>query len=444
MVLDDNVTSTVTLNGARNRGFSSASKEEPRRSKWIASTVSRAGNPTSSSRPAGNARSRAPTTARRGRNWGGASGAERPGRNFNPSVAFAAPSRSRFLPHAVRRPERYHLAGGGGGLFDNHERVRVGGPYNFTSAWMSAGAGERVGLRGPGRGLHVRSRGALLDSAGRREARSRFPTTPRNGRTSVSRCPPAGVDRRYQAGATGATGPLRARLHDQARGARGYILSEMEVYGRGGRWPGRSRRRRRERMAGWTWPAAPGAAARFAGAADGAAISKPGFADKGWVVGHRAGNRADQLSQRRGGSQSRISATTNCRFRIPSSTPISGIATSSSRRPRPKGSASWLNFDGINWKADVFLNGAKMGRIEGGFMRGRFDVTELIHPGQRTRWRCASRRPPRRQRQGKGQRAPDRMAARWAPTIPLITLRPDGIGCPPSAAATAGSGATST
>ena len=42
----------------------------------------------------------------------------------------------------------------------------------------------------------------------------------------------------------------------------------------------------------------------------------------------------------------------------------------------------WLNFDGINWKADVFLNGEKLGRIEGGFMRGRFDVTALAQPGR--------------------------------------------------------------
>ena len=43
---------------------------------------------------------------------------------------------------------------------------------------------------------------------------------------------------------------------------------------------------------------------------------------------------------------------------------------------------AWLNFDGINWKADVFLNGEKLGRIEGGFMRGRFDVTGKLLPGQ--------------------------------------------------------------
>src|SRR6185437_7808924 len=41
----------------------------------------------------------------------------------------------------------------------------------------------------------------------------------------------------------------------------------------------------------------------------------------------------------------------------------------------------WLNFDGINWKADVFFNGAKIGGIAGAFIRGRFDVTEMAKPG---------------------------------------------------------------
>jgi len=46
------------------------------------------------------------------------------------------------------------------------------------------------------------------------------------------------------------------------------------------------------------------------------------------------------------------------------------------------GHRAWLNLDGINWKADVFLNGEKLGRIEGGFMRGRFDVTGKLAAGK--------------------------------------------------------------
>ena len=41
----------------------------------------------------------------------------------------------------------------------------------------------------------------------------------------------------------------------------------------------------------------------------------------------------------------------------------------------------WLDFDGINWEAEVYLNGQKVGRIDGGYMRGQFDVTALVHPG---------------------------------------------------------------
>lgn len=42
----------------------------------------------------------------------------------------------------------------------------------------------------------------------------------------------------------------------------------------------------------------------------------------------------------------------------------------------------FLNFDGINWKANVFVNGHAAGRIEGAFMRGNFDVTDYIVPGK--------------------------------------------------------------
>jgi hypothetical protein len=63
-----------------------------------------------------------------------------------------------------------------------------------------------------------------------------------------------------------------------------------------------------------------------------------------------------------------------------------------------KGRRLWLVFEGINWKADVYLNGSKLGEIDGAFIRGRFDVTEaavcggancvavlvrkVAHPGQ--------------------------------------------------------------
>jgi hypothetical protein len=35
----------------------------------------------------------------------------------------------------------------------------------------------------------------------------------------------------------------------------------------------------------------------------------------------------------------------------------------------------WIVFEGINWKADVYLNGTKLGEIDGAFTRARFEIT---------------------------------------------------------------------
>jgi len=46
------------------------------------------------------------------------------------------------------------------------------------------------------------------------------------------------------------------------------------------------------------------------------------------------------------------------------------------------GKRVWLNFDGINWKADIYVNGFKIGKINGAFIRGRFDITSYVIPGK--------------------------------------------------------------
>ncbi|MCR4995153.1 MAG: beta-glycosidase [Bacteroidales bacterium] len=46
------------------------------------------------------------------------------------------------------------------------------------------------------------------------------------------------------------------------------------------------------------------------------------------------------------------------------------------------GAQQRLHFDGINWKANVFINGQRLGRVEGAFMRGDFDVTDHLRPGR--------------------------------------------------------------
>lgn len=47
------------------------------------------------------------------------------------------------------------------------------------------------------------------------------------------------------------------------------------------------------------------------------------------------------------------------------------------------GRQAWLNFEGINYIADVWVNGTQVGTIKGAFIRGNFDVTALVRPGEK-------------------------------------------------------------
>ena len=48
-----------------------------------------------------------------------------------------------------------------------------------------------------------------------------------------------------------------------------------------------------------------------------------------------------------------------------------------------RGKRVWLNFDGINHKADIFVNGHVAGKMSGAFLRGRFDVTDKVVAGRK-------------------------------------------------------------
>ena len=47
-----------------------------------------------------------------------------------------------------------------------------------------------------------------------------------------------------------------------------------------------------------------------------------------------------------------------------------------------EGRRVWLNFDGINYRAYVYVNGKSAGSIDGAFVRGRFDVSEMVVAGK--------------------------------------------------------------
>ena len=43
----------------------------------------------------------------------------------------------------------------------------------------------------------------------------------------------------------------------------------------------------------------------------------------------------------------------------------------------------WLNFDGINFSSEVWVNGKQVGATKGAFIRGNFDITDSVKPGQK-------------------------------------------------------------
>ncbi|MGA3042280.1 MAG: discoidin domain-containing protein, partial [Bryobacteraceae bacterium] len=330
-----------------------------------------------------------------GQTWrelGRAFSAGRPPREFKPSIALAAPSRSRFYRVALDAPSANGWLVGGVAFFDRNVPLEVGGPYDFTSAWKSAGTGDewvyvdlgavctfdRVALYwiepASGGELDVSDDAvhwALIQPlSGDRIAVMRPDGSEGSHWEDISLLKP--TQGRY------------VRLQLTAGGQPvGGVQSEMEIYGRGGpvvepKPAPRARADGRLDLAGGAWRIQRDSLVN----ADGAALSKPGFHDDDWLVATVPGtaltsfyNAGAVPDPNYGDNQLAISDSFfyadfwyRNEFAIP---------------PVAPGKHVWLNFDGINWKANIFFNGEKLGRIEGGFMRGRFDITSLIHAGQK-------------------------------------------------------------
>src|SRR6185437_15424501 len=58
------------------------------------------------------------------------------------------------------------------------------------------------------------------------------------------------------------------------------------------------------------------------------------------------------------------------------------------------GKKVWLNFDGINYSADVWVNGQSAGTIRGAFTRGIFDISSMVTAGQQAALAVLIHPPP--------------------------------------------------
>jgi len=314
----------------------------------------------------------------------------RPGQLFIPSIALSRACRSRSyqveFAASNPMPQASYMQWRVGEIefFSHDQRVQIGGPYSFTSAWMSAGLGEEW--------VYV-DLGALCEFD---RVKLYWIARPAQGSIQVSEDAETWRDLHTlseQAGlvddvklASSARGRYVRVLMKRPTSPDGYMLSEIEVYGRGGRVA-------RPKLPPAVRAAGPldgrldlaGGAWRLQRISlvngDGRDFSQPGFHDATWVVATVPGTVLTSYLNVQaipdpnfGKNQLYVSDSffySDFWYRTEFTAPALAARK-----------MAWLNFDGVNWKAGVFLNGEELGRIEGGFMRGRFDITGKLRPGK--------------------------------------------------------------
>ena len=176
-------------------------------------------------------------------------------------------------------------------------------------------------------------------------------------------------------------------------------------------------------------------------AAHGAALSRPGFADAQWYAATVPGTVLTTLIDR-GVYPDPDYGLNN--LAIPESLARQDYwyRTEFVMPAALAGQRLTLDFEGINYAAEVWLNGRRLGEIRGAFIRGVFDLTHELVAGRSMRSQCAShrRRIPAFRRRSRSPTAQARTAARWRSTAPRSSTPRAGIGCLASATATAVSG----
>jgi len=110
-------------------------------------------------------------------------------------------------------------------------------------------------------------------------------------------------------------------------------------------------------------------------------ISQDDFGDRDWVASGRSRDRTGQLSGRRSGADPWY-GDQNSQISEDFFTRNNFWYRSSFDLPRSfTGKRVWLNFNGINWKADVYLNGGAVDTSTALSCESRFDVTSLVRTG---------------------------------------------------------------
>jgi beta-galactosidase/beta-glucuronidase len=301
-------------------------------------------------------------------------------RLINQSFEFKNPAKYNFYRVSFSAPSAESWAFGNFDFFNDDKKLKMAPSHNFKSAWMSAGTGEEwvyVDLGSP----------CVFD-----DIKLHWINKAIKGAIQVSDDATNWSDIAVFTGNTDLTDDFKLKkeakgryvkvLMKEAVAGKRYVLSELEVYGKGGlvtkpkSIPNPSDNKLY--LSGGNWKIQRSSEV----AASGEKISQPEFGNEDWVVATVPGtalvsywNAGALPDPNYGDNQLMISESffnSDFWYRDEFDLPADF-----------KGERMFLNFDGINWKADVFVNGTKLGNIDGAFIRGKFDVTEFIKPGQK-------------------------------------------------------------
>jgi beta-galactosidase/beta-glucuronidase len=268
-------------------------------------------------------------------------------------------------------------------FFDKGKPQHLAGPEIFSSAWMGAGSGEewvsvdlgaqctfdRVVLSW----LRRPAEGAVEISDDAQDWKQ-LEALPAAGQ---------GVDDLRIAPAAKARW-IRVKMTKPSEPDGRYILTEFEVFGRGGPVATAQAAPAAQPARGALWLARGHWRLQRASQveADGGTISRAGFDDKGWMVATVPGTALTSYLNDEaianpdfGENQYAVSDSYFCAdfwYRDEFVAPAA----------RGKDDHVWLHLDGINWKVDVYMNGERIGSIDGAFHRGEFDVTRVMVPGK--------------------------------------------------------------
>ncbi|MFH0843143.1 MAG: discoidin domain-containing protein [Bacteroidota bacterium] len=303
-----------------------------------------------------------------------------PTRIINKSIELDEPVAYNFYRIGLTAPCMKSLTFGNLDLYKDDIRLKVAPSGTFTSAWMSAGTEEEWIYADLGslssldkiklHWINKAKKGTLQvsDDAVNWSAVAELPGNDDLLDEITLKEKAAG---RF----------VRLLMSEPASGGR-YILSEMEIFGTGGLTPKPKKApaplNNKINLSGGNWKIQRASEVE----AGGEKISEPGFDCDEWIVATVPGTVL--VSYWNAGALPDPNYSDNQLM-------ISESFFWSDFWYRNEFDVSegfsngriFLSFDGINWKADVYVNGEKAGRIDGGFMRGKFNVTPLINPGEK-------------------------------------------------------------